>query len=207
MESFSSQSMPQQIAEQCAAEWNWSDPDAVRVELPFRIRSENPDVQHVLLNEEYLVVRSEEPYGPENLWPAGLDFYRLEELATNNNVSVYSVPEGLVTLAALMNDAVAGNGDPEIIYGVFEEMGKMMRRVRDAAGGSINPSLHLADVAVIKGREEPLILPPFNLLSDDKGGPVVTLQEELCVASQTDHERTIVQIALESFEREYNVVA
>jgi hypothetical protein len=122
---------PQDIANLYGGDWESADPHITPIEIPFRLRPEDPSVKHVLIGREYLIVHERAPYQPEDIWETPkLAAYKLKQEAEAENISVFLVPPDVVTLSAVMNDAIDGN--PELFVSVFTAIGTMFRDITDA---------------------------------------------------------------------------
>jgi hypothetical protein len=196
---------PDDIANLAAANWDFARRDVARVELPFKLRMGNPNVQHLLTSQEYIVVRSKEPYNPPAIWEGALKQYTLPKVSEANEVSVFTVPPDLITLPAIMNDAL--EGDPEVMVDAFSKVGEMFKDIASVyadEGKSITSWVNLGDIAFVKGRTEPVILPPFSLdIHANGNSPAHSLAAEIFSYPATDEQHVLLQEAMQAFEDSY----
>ena len=196
----------EQIAATFAESWGSRMPQAYNVELPFRLRPESDDVHHIFTDQEYFVVRDTEPYSPAELWQSRLGEFTLQLASRQADVHVYSVPEGLITLPALMNDATSGNGDPTTVINSFRQIGSMLRTIAEQSQNIepvAEPGLHLSDIAFLRGRLSPIVIPPFAACSAGCMTAINGFAHEIEQASHSPTERQIVQASASALRESY----
>ncbi len=197
---------PDHLAQMFSHDWFVVDPQITDMKAPFKLRPEHSDVQHVLVNQEYIVVKGEDPYQPADIWNTKLDGYKLSKQAEHDGVNVFQVPSDVVTLSAILNDSV--DGDPELFVGVFAEIGAMFRDIADAYNEvekrPITSAVTIDDIAFVKGRKAPFLLPPFSLdLRATGESPVASIEADLKRTPLNQMQTQLVAEALNAFEESY----
>ncbi len=187
-------------------DWEATDPNITAIEAPFRLRPGVANVRHVLAGQEYMVVRDEEPYKPAHVWEATeLVDYKLPKVAAADAISIFLVPPDLVTLSSIMNDAI--DGDSELFISVFGEIGSMFRAITDIYTDHqkfITSAVTIDDIAFVKGRKEPLLLPPFSLDLEATGAsPITSLARDIYRMPLDRTQQQVVEDALVAFEDSY----
>jgi hypothetical protein len=197
---------PQDLAHTYSQDWGATDPHVTAIETPFRLRPGVASVLHVLAGQEYMVVKDEEPYRPPTVWEdTELARHKLPKVAEADSVSVFLVPPDLVTLSSVMNDAI--DGDSELFISVFGEIGAMFRAITDIYAGQhrfITSAVTIDDIAFVKGRKEPLLLPPFSLDLEATGeSPMASLARDIYLMPLDITQQQVVEDALVAFEDSY----
>lgn len=202
-------STDQAIAEQLADDWGNVASEMFAVGLPFRIHPTFPNVRHIIdkYNQEYLVVKSErEPYDPLDVFINAKSDYKLEESAESRFVHVFNLTDkDIITLPAIMNDAISAEGKPKLVIRAFKAIGYMLHDLNQSSlelrGEPITPGVQLEDIAFIKGEREPILLPPFNLdAGNDLSEVVSDLSYEMSRTPLSENHRKIARQALVAFE-------
>lgn len=198
---------PRKIAAIFEKDWNASPGGITDMDLPFRIRPTYPTIKHFTVegNGEFLVVKHPEPYMPQEVWEACERDYKLDARAVDGDVTVYQVNPGLITLPALMNDAMSAEGKPKLVKKAFREVGRMLRDLNDTSielrGTPITPDIQLGDIAFIKGEKDPLILPHFDLDAGIELAEVVNdLSYEISQTPLNEAQRAVARQALVALE-------
>lgn len=197
---------PQDLLRIYSQNWEAVDPNITAIETPFRLRPGVANVQHVLAGQEYMVVKDEEPYQPAHVWEdTKLAGYKLPKVAAADAISVFLVPPDLVTLSSIMNDAI--DGDSELFISVFGEIGSMFRTITDICAGHqkfITSTVTIDDIAFVKGRKEPLLLPPFSLSLEATGAsPIASLARDMYRMPLDRTQQQVAEDALVAFEDSY----
>lgn len=197
---------PKHLAQTFSEEWFASDPQITHMEPPFKLRPENPGVHHVMVSQEYIIVQGDDPYQPTDIWEAELEKYKLPKQAEHNGVNVFEVPPDTVSLSAILNDSI--DGDRDLFVDVFSEIGTMFRDIAHAYDRTlkrpITSAVTIDDIAFVKGRREPLLIPPFSLDIRATGeSPTASIEADLHKTPLTFDQAAVIDEALVAFEEAY----